>query len=323
MMKKRCMALTFAAVMAFSVTAFGASNPAQNGRWESAYGNGTVSAEKKMYATTVRSMLNGNVTLKLPQEAQGKKLYLALVDTEEWLSDEKGTFYYGFLEEWKNGDMEMIYMPEKEKNNVFTVPLTKDTIELKVIYDDERKTGRSISLVALGGNQYADNLFAEHEDQLFVQDLISLYYRPDYKNEIEMVPCTIDVAIGASKMQVNGESYPLDVPAYINDAGYTMLPMRALVENLPEEIQKKVVWDGQQRTALLLCGMTTYRLTDGKKEAEKDDQLWMLKSPLEIKDGRVFLPLREIVTFWDQSNIQWDEETKTVHISAELVRIVE
>ena len=31
-MKKRCMALTLAAVMAFSVTAFGASNPAQNGK---------------------------------------------------------------------------------------------------------------------------------------------------------------------------------------------------------------------------------------------------------------------------------------------------
>ena len=48
MMKKRCMALTLAAVMAFSVTAFGASNPAQNGKWESAYGSGTVSAYKKM-----------------------------------------------------------------------------------------------------------------------------------------------------------------------------------------------------------------------------------------------------------------------------------
>lgn len=48
--EKRCMTLTLAAVMAFSVTAFGASNPAQNGRWESAYGNGTASAYKKMYS---------------------------------------------------------------------------------------------------------------------------------------------------------------------------------------------------------------------------------------------------------------------------------
>ena len=48
MMKKRCMALTLAAVMVFSVTAFGASNPAQNGKWESAYGSGTVSAEKEI-----------------------------------------------------------------------------------------------------------------------------------------------------------------------------------------------------------------------------------------------------------------------------------
>lgn len=321
MMKKRCMALTLAAVMAFSVTAFGASNPAQNGKWESAYGNGTVSAEKEMYATTVRSMLSGNVTFTLPQEAQGKKLYLALVDTEDWLSGGEEAFYYGFLEEWKNGDMKMIYM--KGEGNVFTVPLTEDTMELKVVYDDERKAGRSISLVALGGSQYADNLFAEYEDQLLVQDLISLYYRPDYKNEIEMVPCTIDVTIGADIMQVDGKSYPLDVPAYINDAGYTMLPMRALVENLPEEVQKKVIWDGQSKTALILCGMTTYRLTAGEKEAQRNGDKLILNTPLEIKDGRVFLPLRDMIMLWENGKIDWDASTKTVHISAGMVHFLE
>ena len=91
----------------------------------------------------------------------------------------------------------------------------------------------------MGGNQYENNLFADQEDQLFVEDLIYLYLSPDLKHEVEEVPCTIDVTIGADTMQVNGKSYPLDVPAYINDAGYTMLPMRALVENLPEEVQKK------------------------------------------------------------------------------------
>ncbi len=320
-MKKRCMALTLAAVMAFSVTAFGASNPAQNGKWESAYGSGTVSAEKEMYQTLDRSILCADVTFALPENAQGKNLYLAMVDTEDWLSDGKAGFLPGSLEEWENNDLKQILNPNEQQ--IFTVPLTKDLLDLNVVYDGERKDGKSISLVALGGSQYADNLFAEYEDQLLVQDLISLYYRPDYKNEIEMVPCTIDVTIGADIMQVDGKSYPLDVPAYINDAGYTMLPMRALVENLPEEVQKKVIWDGQQRTALLLCGMTTYRLTDGQKEAEKDGQLWMLKSPLEIKEGRVFLPLREIVTFWDQSNIQWENETKTVHISADMVHFLE
>ncbi len=322
--EKRCMALTLAAVMAFSVTAFGASNPAQNGRWESAYGNGTASAYKKMYSIYARSILVGYTKLTVPKEAQGKNLYLAMVDMELWKRKGTSEYFKGSLVEWENFQVKQVY--EKDLQNVFKVPLTKDAITLEVTYLDDRgnqKVGQGISAVALGGNQYENNLFADQEDQLFVEDLIYLYLSPDLKHEVEEVPCTIDVTIGADTMQVNGKSYPLDVPAYINDAGYTMLPMRALVENLPEEVQKKVLWDGQSKTALILCGMTTYRLTAGEKEAKRNGDKVILNTPLEIKDGRVFLPLRDMVMFWDNGKISWDASTKTVHISADLVHILE
>lgn len=322
--EKRCMALTLAAVMAFSVTAFGASNPAQNGRWESAYGNGTASAYKKMYSIYARSILVGYTKLTVPKEAQGKNLYLAMMDMELWKRKGTSEYFKGSLVEWENFQVKQVY--EKDLQNVFKVPLTKDAITLEVTYLDDRgnqKVGQGISAVALGGNQYENNLFADQEDQLFVEDLIYLYLSPDLKHEVEEVPCTIDVTIGADTMQVNGKSYPLDVPAYINDAGYTMLPMRALVENLPEEVQKKVLWDGQSKTALILCGMTTYRLTAGEKEAKRNGDKVILNTPLEIKDGRVFLPLRDMVMFWDNGKISWDASTKTVHISADLVHILE
>lgn len=323
-MKKRCMALTLAAVMAFSVTAFGASNPAQNGKWESAYGNGTVSAYKKMYSIYARSVLIGYTTFNVPKEAQGKNLYLAMVDTEQWKAKDTSEYFKGELEEWEDFQAKQVY--EKDPQNVFKVPLTKDSITLEVTYLDNRgnqKPGDGISLVALGGNAYENNLFADQEDQLLVEDLIYLYLSPDLKHEVEEVPCTIDVTIGADTMQLNGKSYPLDVPAYINDAGYTMLPMRALIENLPEEVQRKVLWDGQSKTALILCGMTTYRLTAGEKEALRNGDNVILNTPLEIKDGRVFLPLRDMVMFWDNGKISWDASTKTVHISADMIHIVE
>ena len=310
--EKRCMALTLAAVMAFSVTAFGASNPAQNGRWESAYGNGTASAYKKMYSIYARSILVGYTKLTVPKEAQGKNLYLAMVDTELWKTKGTSEYFKGSLVEWENFQVKQVY--EKDLQNVFKVPLTKDAITLEVTYLEDRgnqKVGQGISVVALGGNQYENNLFADQEDQLFVEDLIYLYLSPDLKHEVEEVPCTIDVTIGADTMQVNGKSYPLDVPAYINDAGYTMLPMHALVENLPEEVQKKVFWDGQSKTAA------------GEKEAKRNGDKVILNTPLEIKDGRVFLPLRDMVMFWDNGKNSWDASTKTVHISADLVHILE
>ena len=102
-----------------------------------------------------------------------------------------------------------------------------------------------------------------------------------------------------------------------------MLPMRPLVENLPEEVQKKVLWDGQSKTALILCGMTTYHLIAGQKEAKRNGDKVILNTPLEIKDRRVFLPLRDMVMFWDNGKISWDASTKTVHISADLAHILE
>lgn len=323
-MKKKCLALTFAAVMTFSVTAFGASNPAQNGRWESAYGNGTVSAYKKMYSIYARSILVGYTKLTVPKEAQGKNLYLAMVDTEQWKTKGISEYFKGELEEWEDFQAKQVY--EKDQQNVFKVPLTKDSITLEVTYLDERgeeRIGKGVSLVALGGNAYENNLFADQEDQLFVEDLIYLYLSSDLKHEVEEVPCTIDVTIGGDTMEVNGKSCPLDVPAYINDAGYTMLPMRALVENLPEEVQKKVLWDGQSKTASILCGMTRYRLTAGEKEAQRNGDKVILNTPLEIKDGRVFLPLRDMAMLWDNGKINWDASTKTVHISADMVHILE
>ena len=202
--EKRCMALTLAAVMAFSVTAFGASNPAQNGRWESAYGNGTASAYKKMYSIYARSILVGYTKLTVPKEAQGKNLYLAMVDMELWKRKGTSEYFKGSLVEWENFQVKQVY--EKDLQNVFKVPLTKDAITLEVTYLEDRgnqKVGQGISVVALGGNQYENNLFADQEDQLFVEDLIYLYLSPDLKHEVEEVPCTIDVTIGADTMQVN------------------------------------------------------------------------------------------------------------------------
>lgn len=258
------------------------------------------------------------------QRSARKELYLAMVDYGAM--EDKGYLgiFQRFMVEWENFQVKQVY--EKDLQNVFKSAVDKGRITLEVTYLDDRgnqKVGQGISAVALGGNQYENNLFADQEDQLFVEDLIYLYLSPDLKHEVEEVPCTIDVTIGADTMQVNGKSYPLDVPAYINDAGYTMLPMRALVENLPEEVQKKVLWDGQSKTALILCGMTTYRLTAGEKEAKRNGDKVILNTPLEIKDGRAFLPLRDMVMFWDNGKISWDASTKTVHISADLVHILE
>lgn len=69
--------------------------------------------------------------------------------------------------------------------------------------------------------------------------------------------------------------------------------------------------------------MTTYRLTAGEKEAQRNGSKLILNTPLEIKDGRVFLPLRDMIMLWENGKIDWDASTKTVHISADMVHFLE
>ncbi|MEI3524429.1 MAG: hypothetical protein V8Q36_10260 [Anaerotignum sp.] len=104
---------------------------------------------------------------------------------------------------------------------------------------------------------------------MFVEDLIYLYLRPDLKREVEEVPCTIDVTIGADTMQVNGKSLSVGRSCVYkitrgDHAAHTYFGGKSAGRSA-----KKVLWDGQSKTALIICGMTTYRLTAGEKRSQE------------------------------------------------------
>ena len=72
-----------------------------------------------------------------------------MVDTELWKTKGTSEYFKGSLVEWENFQVKQVY--EKDLQNVFKVPLTKDAITLEVTYLDDRgnqKVGQGISAVA-------------------------------------------------------------------------------------------------------------------------------------------------------------------------------
>lgn len=128
----------------------------------------------------------------------------------------------------------------------------------------------------------------------------------------------IKIRIGADKYTVNGESYPLDVPAYISN-GSTMLPLRALA-NAMGIADDKISYDQASKTAALSQGSYSVSITAGEKKlsisAVGIDKTEEIASPAEIKDGRIFLPLRAMANALgiDDSAISYNAEEKTVTI---------
>ncbi len=104
-------------------------------------------------------------------------------------------------------------------------------------------------------------------------------------------------------------------PAYINNDGYTMLPVRAVVEALNEIAT--VRWDDATKTCTIGFGQRVFSMTVGSKVLNLNGVSTALNAAPENKDGRVFLPLRDLgyALGLSDSQISWDSTTQTAQLN--------
>lgn len=116
---------------------------------------------------------------------------------------------------------------------------------------------------------------------------------------------TIQVAIGAEEMTVNGDPIVLPVPAYITDAGYTMLPVSAVAGALGID-SSAIVWDGETKTVEITYGEKVISMTIGNDVMLVDGEEMAASSAPEITDDRTFLPIRDLANALGITDITWD-----------------
>ncbi|MGN1231483.1 MAG: copper amine oxidase N-terminal domain-containing protein, partial [Anaerotignum sp.] len=110
-------------------------------------------------------------------------------------------------------------------------------------------------------------------------------------------------------------SYTADVAPYLNKDGYTMLPLRALLEvSNPEQ---KVNWNNGTKSAHTFVNNKLVSIKPGEATYTKATEQVKLNTPAETKNGRLFVSLRDWMSIMeiDVSQLKWDPATKTVTLT--------
>lgn len=122
------------------------------------------------------------------------------------------------------------------------------------------------------------------------------------------------VPVGEAYLVAGEETVTLDVPAYINAAGYTMLPVRAVATALGIN-NNNVLWDGATKTVTILYGQRIITMQAGQKVIYVNGSAIPAYSAVEIKDGRTFVVLRDLATALGVTDVSWDPTTKTATLN--------
>lgn len=132
-------------------------------------------------------------------------------------------------------------------------------------------------------------------------------------------PHTFTAKVGTTQFTKDGTAQPLDVPIYIKD-GYVMLPLRTFMQALDADAE--LIWeDGIQLAKVTMQDYTlSFDITGNR--IWRNSGLLPSFGQMEVKDGRVFVPLRD----WegvlqgnsryivDADAFSWDAETKTAAV---------
>lgn len=115
----------------------------------------------------------------------------------------------------------------------------------------------------------------------------------------------VEVPIGTKYIFVEDKPITIDVPAYINADGYTMLPVRAVAKALGID-NRQIVWNDETDTVSIFYGSRIITMTVGKKVINVNGAVIPAASAVEITDGRMFLPMRDLATALGVTDVTWD-----------------
>ena len=122
------------------------------------------------------------------------------------------------------------------------------------------------------------------------------------------------VPVGETYIKAGDKEIELDVPAYINAEGYTMLPVRAVAKALGIN-DHAVLWDQPTKTVTIMHGQRIISMKLDQKFVTVNGSVLPASSAVEIKDGRTFLPMRDLATALGVTDISWDSATRTATLN--------
>ena len=184
-----------------------------------------------------------------------------------------------------------------------------ETITLKDLTVKKNREGVILKTYSLGA---ATDL--NTEEKIVVSDFMKV---EEYKAPVEKEKLDIKIKLNEKRLFVNGIEKGLRVPAYISDAGYTMLPIREVTDVFPGT---NVFWNNERKEAVILFGYEYVSIVSEADVMHIDGKEYPLKNAAEVRDGRMFVSLRDMCRICNipSEDISWDNATRTVHIDTEI-----
>ncbi len=117
-------------------------------------------------------------------------------------------------------------------------------------------------------------------------------------------------------MTVNGIYIKADTPAFL-EKGYTMVPIRTISDALSCDT---IHWNEKTRTAVIQKDSTSISIAADSKTALVNEKKVSLDASAKLRADRLYVPIRFVAeTFGTQ--VRWDNESYTVHITAKNVSV--
>ncbi len=118
---------------------------------------------------------------------------------------------------------------------------------------------------------------------------------------------TSSFVIGESKYTVNGTVKEMDGASYIQNPGFTMVPVRYVAEAFGVSGRDILFSNGQ---ATIFAGSRTIQLTNNSDVAVVNGVQIKMETKVVIKDGRTYAPIGEVAKLLGIDKA-WDSTTKT------------
>jgi len=124
--------------------------------------------------------------------------------------------------------------------------------------------------------------------------------------EVEQVTHTYRAEVGTKNFYEDDVLQTLDTEIYLKD-GYVMLPVRTFFTAVDENAQ--ILWDREKQVATVWMGEYRILLDVPKNKIQVEYGNVNVSGKLEVKDGRLFVPLRNWQKILTRCNYEMDENS--------------
>ena len=202
----------------------------------------------------------------------------------------------------------------------FTLPQAtgaEQEFSLKLKFDKrEYKEDLTYSLWLVGGDKYEDNFLEGKKDVLLKDDMI-VFDVPEAETMAEPeLQKTMEVflMIGKENFQYNGEEKQVKAPILFNNSGRLMVAAKDVPMVMEGIAATGLTWDKVTRTVNLQMGEKTLSATDGSSTWVYQGEEVPVDTVAEIRNGSLYIPLREAAKLFGFTELTWDGTTQTVRM---------